>query len=269
MASEPYAPGTFSWVELMTTDEAGAKAFYAAVFGWQMDESPTPDGGHYVMLQVDGKDAGGLYTMNAQQVARHVPPSWLSYLTVSDLEATVERVRSAGGEAVVEPMDVRDLGRMAVVQDPVGAVFALWAPGKHHGAAHLNGAPGSATWQEHWSRDHDRAERFYAEVFGWRADRRVIAGTDYTVFMEGDRGVAGMTSLPPEVDAPAYWLVYFAVDDLDAALRRSDDAGGRVIVMPEEAPGVGRFAMLQDPQGAPFGVLRAEPPAAGRGAQGA
>ncbi len=150
-----YAPGTFCWVELATTDPPAAKDSYAGVFGWEALEVPVGDGGAYTMLRLGGKDVGALQEQPQEQ-RRHTPPNWLSY--VDDVEVTAARAGELGGGAVVGPLDVVDAGRMAVVTDPQGAVLALWEPGRHFGAGLVND-PGALTLNQLNTTDRADAQR--------------------------------------------------------------------------------------------------------------
>lgn len=155
-----------------------------------------------------------------------------------------------------EAFDVFDVGRMAVVQDPTGAVFALWQPGKHAGAGVVN-VPNSFCWNELATPDTGKAGDFYTGLFGWGKNVQEMGPMTYTSFTNGDRPAGGMYKPTPEMgEIPPNWLVYFAVDDADAKAQKASELGGKAIVPPSDIPGVGRFAVIQDPQGAVFGIIK-------------
>jgi hypothetical protein len=255
-----YAPGTFSWVDLGTTDAAGAKAFYTQLFGWQADDSPAGPDMVYTMLSKDGKGVAGLYQMGAEQQAQGMPPFWLSYVSVADVEASAAKAKSLGGQVLREPMDVMDAGRMALIQDPTGAMLALWQPIQHHGADLAN-EPGSLSWNELATRDTDKAGEFYTKLFGWDTQVQEMPQTTYTTFLNGDRMNGGMMPMTEEWgDIPPHWMVYFAVEDCDQSAEKAKELGGQVRVPPTDIPPVGRFAVIQDPQGGTFTIIKLSNP---------
>src|SRR3954464_15076286 len=128
-----YAPGTFSWADLTTTDADGAKAFYTALFGWDAEDTPIPDGGVYTMLSKGGKAVGALSAGREGQ-----PAAWNTYVTVASADDSAEAAAGQGGTVAMAPFDVMDVGRMAVVQDPTGAFFAVWEPRANIGAGVVN-----------------------------------------------------------------------------------------------------------------------------------
>ena len=123
-----YPPGTFSWVELGTSDANGAKKFYKDLFGWEYNDVPAGPDQIYTMIQKDGKNACALYGLNEEMKSQGVPPHWLSYVTVANADETAAKVKEHGGTVLKEPFDVFDVGRMAALQDPTGAAFAIWQP---------------------------------------------------------------------------------------------------------------------------------------------
>lgn len=250
-----YEPGTPSWVDLGTPDPAGAAAFYGALFGWEVKDQG-PDAGGYRMAFLRGKPVAGI----GPQQQPDVPPWWTSYLTVSDADATAKVVREAGGQVFMEPTDVLTAGRMAVFADPTGAVFAVWQPGDHIGAG-LVTEPGTLCWNELTTRQPDAAVAFYRAVFGWTADAQPMGPLTYTQWHRGGTVVGGM--MPMEGDSwpaeiPSHWMVYFAVEDTDAAAAKVTELGGMVSVPPTDIP-PGRLAVVNDPHGAVFSILTMKP----------
>lgn len=248
-----YAPGTFSWVELGTTDLEAAKSFYCGMFGWETEEIPAGEDAQYAMGTMNGKPVVGLYQLLKQPTAH--PPHWLSYIAVEDAGETADAAASLGGKIVAPPMDVQDLGRMAVIEDPEGAVFALWQARAHMGSGLVN-EPGALTWSELATRHADTVTGFYCQLFGWTSEAREMGPVLYTTFKNSEGPVGGMLQMTEEWgEIPPHWIVYFAVSDCDEAAKRAAELGATVPVPPTDLPDVGRFAMVQDPQGATFSVV--------------
>lgn len=255
-----YAPGTFCWVELGTTDGGAAKQFYADLFGWTASDNPIGPDMVYTMLKLDGKDVGASYQMSQEMIGQSIPAHWLSYVSVKSADETAAKVKSLGGTVLKEAFDVFDVGRMAVIQDPTGATFALWQPRKHKGAEVVN-VPNSFCWNELSTTDTAKAGDFYTGLFGWTARVQQFGPMTYTSFLNGERPAGGMYTLPPEiVNVPPNWLVYFAVADCDASAQKATVLGAKTIAPANDIPGVGRFAVLLDPQGAAFGIIKVENP---------
>jgi len=252
-----YKHGTFSWVDLGTTDSAAAKKFYGALFGWTFDDMPAGPGMTYTMCKLNGQDAAALYTMDKSM--QGVPPHWASYIAVDDVDAIAKKVTSAGGKVVKEPFDVLDAGRMVVVEDPTGAIVSFWQGKKHIGAGIVN-EPGSLTWNELFTNNVDRAGKFYVQTVGWKTESVDMGpmGT-YTLFKRAgeDGNAGGMMNIPPNMQGvPPHWLAYFAVADCDASAKKAGELGGKVAVPPTDIPNIGRFAIVQDPQGATFALFK-------------
>ena len=209
------------------------------------------------MFTLDGKLVAGL----APIMQEGQPPAWSTYVATDDADAAVARATEAGGQAVVEPMDVMDAGRMAFVAHPAAGFVGLWQAGRHTGAQLVN-EPGSLTWNELHTRDVEGAKAFYAALFGWTPDDQDMGGMSYTIFNLGDTGIAGAMTMRPDVPdgVPAFWLTYFAVDDCEASVAKAQELGGSVMSPPMDIPGVGRFALLGDPHGTPFSVLAGASP---------
>ena len=260
-----YTPGTPSWVDLSTADIEASAAFYADLFGWEVPEREnSAEMGGYRRAEKDGADVAGVMPL----MAEGQPPAWNTYIAVEDADATVAKVTENGGTVMAPPMDVMDLGRMAVFADPTGAVFGIWQAGTFIGAAKVN-EPGAFGWNELGTRDTEAAKSFYGAVFGWAFRDQEMkrdesqGGPDgpsvYTEWLlnEGDEeSIGGMMDiggfLPDEI--PAHWLTYFVVEDTDAALEKVKAAGGEVNFGPVDIP-AGRFAVIREPKGAVFAVI--------------
>ena len=254
-----HVPGTFSWVELATTDQKNGVQFYRALFGWDLKEEPIgPDDIYSIFLMRD-KEVAAAYTMRAEERAHGTPPHWNLYVTVANVEDSVKRAESLGGKVLAPPFDVMDAGRMAILQDPTGAVFEVWEAKKSIGARILN-EPGALCWSELTTRDPKRAEAFYTALFGWTAKHSAPSSVmEYTeLHNQGKTGV-GMMAMPAEMPAhvPSYWMPYFQVGDCDGSANQAKGLGAKLMVGPHDIPGTGRFAILSDPQGAMFAVYTA------------
>lgn len=250
-----YAPGTFCWIELATTDQDAAKKFYTELFGWSVTDNPMGENMVYTMLKKDGKEVGALYKMMPDMQSMGIPPHWMSYASTDNADQSVATAISLGGEIMQEPFDVYDFGRMAVIKDPTGAVFSVWQAKQHKGASLVN-APGSLCWNELMTTDSDKAGDFYAGLFGWGKDVQNFGPMQYTMFTNGGRPTAGMLQITPEMgNIPPNWLAYFAIDDCDATVQKASDLGANVMKPADDIPGIGRFAILTDPQGAAFAII--------------
>ena len=175
------------------------------------------------------------------------------FFNVEDIDATVDAVRGAGGRILEPPYAIPCGGRVSVVADPAGAMFALISGGPTPDGVWLSMRPGSVCWVETLSRDVTASEPFYEAVFGWESSR---SADGYSTFMLDGEQVAGSLAMPDSVpvDAPSHWTVYFAVSDCDVTQRAAVDLGGSVLV--ETTPvEVGRFAVLEDPAGATFDIM--------------
>lgn len=250
-----YRAGSFCWADLATTDTEGAKSFYAGLFGWEPVDMPTDGGVPYTMLMKDGKQACALYGMGPEQAV--APPHWQAYVSVKDANAVTAAVVDQGGNVLMAPMNVMEAGRMAVLQDPTGAVLGLWQARQHLGAQLWN-QPGAICWNELLSRDPDRAERFFGGLLGWttRTSARVMEGK-YRILLNGEEQVGGLLQIEPGWgDMPSRWTVYFGVDDCDRAISTAEGQGGRLLFPAMEIENVGRFAYLMDPQGALFAIIQ-------------
>ena len=185
-----HAPGTFSWVELMTTDAKAGVAFYRSLFGWDVVEHDMGPDGVYTIFTMRGRDvaAGGSLPQDERQLG--IPSHWNLYVTVPSADEAVSRAASLGATVLFGPFDVMTHGRMAVIQDPSGAVFHVWEPKAHIGVK-IRNEPGALCWSELTTRDPKKAETFYTQMFGWTAKHSAPAAVmDYTEFsVNGQPGV--------------------------------------------------------------------------------
>jgi predicted enzyme related to lactoylglutathione lyase len=259
-----YEPGIPCWVDLGSPDLDASVEFYTALFGWQVPESENVEQtGGYRRATKNGKDVAGMMPL----MQEGQPPAWSSYVSVADADATATAVKEAGGSVLAEPMDVMELGRMAVFADPGGAVFGIWQPGTFAGAGLVN-EPGALAWNELNTRDVEAAKAFYGAVFGWDFEEMQMGESEsYTMINLGDGldgeilkvrspagGILDMVERGVPEEIPAHWLAYFAVEDADATVAQASELGGGLMMGPIDLP-VGRFAILTDPHGAAFAVI--------------
>jgi predicted enzyme related to lactoylglutathione lyase len=247
-----YTPGTFSWTDLNTTDQEAAKKFYAGLFGWSYFDAPVGDGMYYSMASVGDKQVAAIALQQQEQRDAGAPPAWNSYITVQDADASLARAKELGGSVHAEAFDVMDSGRMGVVQDPQGAWFLLWQPKDHIGAGLVN-APGAFSWNELGSPDMDGSAKFYGDLFGWTTSPMEDSPTPYLVIQTADGHSNGGIRPPMPPDAPPFWLVYFATDDIDGSVAKVSELGGNVLA-PTTDIGIAKIAVAQDPQGAVFAL---------------
>ena len=251
-------PGSFCWIELGTTTAGAAKDFYKQLFGWDYQDHPMGPAGVYTIIQLNGKDVGGLYELSSEMLQQGLPSHWLSYISVTNADEATAQAIAAGGSVMKEPFDVGPNGRMAVIQDPTGPVFALWQATGHPGSG-VYGEKGALCWNELGTGDTQKAGDFYKILFGWETE--VLSGPmEYTIFKNNGQGIGGMYEITPMMGPmPPHWMVYFAVNDCDGTVQKTSDAGGTVIRPAEDIPNIGRFAILQDPTSAVFAIIQPAP----------
>ena len=259
-----HAIGTFCWPELATSDQNAAKKFYTSLFGWQFKDSDIGPGMTYTIFTLDGRDVAALFTLMPDMVKNNVPPNWGSYVTVESADQSAEKARSLGAQVLSGPLDVMDHGRLAVLQDPQGAVFSVWQAKNNIGVGVL-GEPGSLAWTQLNARDPASAKKFYPALLGWKVQDdempAAMGGGHYTTWLKSDGPAGGMMPMPKEAPAPSHWLPYFAVADVDAAHQKATSLGAHSFVPPLDIPGTGRFSVLADPQGATFAIVKFNAPA--------
>ena len=245
-----YAPGVPSFVDVSVADTERAHAFYAALFGWDVDVSDDPEAGGFGMYTLRGKSVAGV----GPRQDPNVPPHWKVYVTVEDVDATAAAAGANGGTVLLPPVDVLTAGRMAVFQDPGGSVVAAWQPNTNPGAQLVNEV-GAFTWNELSATDLDAARSFYTTVFAWGIDEELSADGG-TIFTAGGNVICGAHTAG-EGEFPA-WSIWFSVEDCDEAAATVTDAGGSVIVPPNDMD-FGRGAVVADDQGAVFGIAVVNP----------
>ncbi|MFF7334886.1 VOC family protein [Streptomyces sp. NPDC090306] len=252
-----YKPGTPCWIDLMVPDQQAALDFYRDLFGWQ-GEIGSPETGGYSVCTLQGRPVAGVMRASNPDgtTPDPMPPSvWTTYLATEDVGATLAAVQEAGGSVMMGPMDVMDLGRMAVVVDPTGAVVGLWQAGTFPGAGIAN-EHGAFVWNELSTGDTAGAAAFYSAVLPLTTKRSEMPGAEgYTEFQVAGRSVGGMMDLTAQpAGVPPHWLTYFNVDDVDSVQAAAVRAGAEVKAPAFDMP-AGRMAVLADPQGAVFAVI--------------
>ncbi|MFF2329427.1 MULTISPECIES: VOC family protein [unclassified Streptomyces] len=249
--SAPYAPGTPCWVDLEVPDLNKALDFYQDLFGWQVEPSPR-SGGYTCTLR--GKPVAGITATMRQEGG---PPRWLTCFAVADADDALQAVETHGGTVLTRTTDLLTSGRTAVAADPTGATFGLWQAGDFIGARVVN-EPGSVLWNELNTPDPDKAGGFYNAALGPTV-APLEGSPGYSLLMVGSRLVAGLQKLEdPQDGALAHWLTLFAVEDADSTADAAVRAGATVLRKPFDMI-VGRMAVLRDPQGAVFAVIKQSP----------
>jgi len=242
-----YSHGEPSWVDLASPDLDASRAFYGGLFGWEAPAGDPAFGG-YATFSLGGESVGGL----SPKMSEDQPTVWNTYISVDDADKTMALVRDNGGQVVVEPMDVGDLGRMAFLTDPEGAYLGIWQP-KQMPGADLQNEEGTIGWTELASRNLTGVLPFYVTVFGW--DPMVEGG--YTHFNVGSDSVAGAMDMPEGIpdEVPSYWMPYFMTADPAAKAQQAASLGATVLVPFMDVGGVA-FSVVRDPHGATFGLYR-------------
>lgn len=260
LAPIPWNSGSPCWIDAQVPDVAAAAEFYREIFGWDIAVGGAETGG-YAMCSIGGKAVAGIGPQPAGATlpdGSPMPGIWTSYLASDDAAATHRKVLAAGGTALMEPFDVLGFGRMFVAMDPAGASFGVWQPLAHHGYE-LLGEPGSMCWFETHTRDYAAAQRFYAEVFGYRfTEIGDGEGFVYSTFAVPDAGEGeasgGIMDVSQMPESPSYWLAWIATADTDATVAAVRTRGGETMMGPVDSP-YGRMAVLRAPQGEIFGVI--------------
>jgi len=252
--SRQYEAGRFCWVDLNAHDMAAAQTWYGDLFGWECTTEDTQGGPPYGMFKLGGKVVAGVGQMSDEMKASGVPPLWNNYVSVEDVAKTAARVVELGGTVMVPSMKIMDAGWLAFFTDPQGGMFAVWQAGEHHGAE-ARSVSGAMSWHELMTTDLDQSLAFYGELFGWTFSD-ASSGHVYKLAQQGGRDVCGVVQIEKNWGAMrTAWGTYFSVDDTDASVAKIKATGGKVVVGPQDiAPG--RFAVVQDPQGGMFSIIK-------------
>jgi predicted enzyme related to lactoylglutathione lyase len=251
---DKHAPGGFCWIELATTDQNAAKQFYEPLVGWSAVDLPMGPNAFYTMFQIDGAEAAASYTLTEQE--QGIPPHWNLYIAVENVDESAKRAAELGGTLLATPFDVMDAGRMAVIQDPTGAVFCAWEA-KNSPGIKITGVDGTLCWADLNTPEAAKAKPFYEGLFGWSIVPGQNDTSGYLHIKNGDQFIGGVPAahqLNP--NAPPHWMPYFQVGNVDAAAAQAQKTGGAVYLAPMSLENVGRFAVLADPQGAVFSIFK-------------
>jgi predicted enzyme related to lactoylglutathione lyase len=254
---EKHESGDFSWIELGTTDQIAAKKFYPQLFGWAVNDFPMGPNDFYTMFHLQGRSVAAAYRLREDQKARGVPPHWMLYIAVANADAATDRAVQLGGKVLAPPFDVLDVGRMAVLQDPTGAVFAVWQAKRHTGTQ-IKGVDGALCWADLNTPDQDGAARFYSELFGWTiAKGDEDPGHNYYHIKNREHFIGGIPpGSPQSTRTPPPWLAYFHASNCDATGAKATQLGAKYYVPPTTFEKVGRLAVIADPQGAVFAIFQ-------------
>jgi predicted enzyme related to lactoylglutathione lyase len=255
-SATPTVPlGRFVWYELLANDQAVATAFYTKVLGWATETWKTPPGASpYTMWNNAGKPFGGLMDLPTEARKAGAPSHWLGYVTVPDTDASLAQAKKLGAKALMDPMDIPEVGRLAVIADPQGAAIALFTPSMTGGELPASPAVGNVSWHELATDDGKKAWGFYQTMFGWQKGEAMDMGAEgtYQIFTLGGPPVGAIYNRPPQIPV-SNWLYYFRVANLDEAIEKTKAGGGKVLNGPMDVPG-GRIAQCMDPQGAAFAL---------------
>jgi uncharacterized protein len=257
---EAYDQGTPSWAELVTSDQGAAREFYGPLFGWSFDDHDMGEMGHYYIGTIEGDEIVGV---SGQMPGMEGHPAfWNVYLACDDVDAVTAKVEVAGGKVEAGPFDVNENGRMAALQDPTGARINLWQATGTIGTQRAN-EPGTPIWNECITPDIATAAAFYAEILGMGSETMDMEEGTYTVLTNAKGRQIGGAMNPPMEGVPPHWSVYFNVEDVDATAAKAQELGGQVVAPAFDVAGVGRMAVLADPQGATFNLMAGDTSNAG------
>lgn len=256
---DKHPPGDFCWIELATTDQNGAESFYASLFGWTPNAMPPGPDGAYTIFRMKGRDCAAGYTMGPEERAQHVPPHWNLYIAVESADAAAGKAAQLGAKVLAPAFDVFDVGRMAILQDPTGAVFTVWQAKKNAGIGVVR-EPGAFCWADLSTSDPARAKQFYSGLFGWQLQAGEKDPSGYLHIKNGENFIGGV---PPaqhrDPKTPPHWLIYFLVADVDASAAKAKQLGARFYLEPMNIEDVGRMAVMADPQGAVSAIFKESP----------
>ena len=249
--------GTFCWYELMSSDTEAAMTFYGKVMGWGFEKSAALPDVEYTRLKVGDRPMGGLMAIPEAACKEGARPAWMGYIQVNDVDAFADRITARGGMVHKAPADIPSIGRFAVMSDPQGAHFVLFKPAAGPTPEPVPFmTPGHGAWHELHAAEPESAFGFYADMFGWTKGEAFDMGPagTYQLFATGGNSVGGMTKKMDVLPVP-FWLYYFAAENIDAAVKRVNGAGGKVLNGPAEVPGGAWIIQCLDPQGAMFAIV--------------
>ena len=249
---DQHPSGAFCWIELGAADQQAGKEFYAGLFGWKVVDEPMGPDAYYTLFELEGRQVGAAYQLAAAEAGK--PPNWMLYIAVADADAAAAKAAELGAKVHNQPFEVGPNGRMAVIEDPTGAMFCIWQPKSHKGIG-LRGN-GTLCWADLSTSDPARAAVFYESLFGWKliVDEKDSSG--YLHIQNGEHMIGG---IPPtghrNPNTPSHWLPYFAVASCSASAGTAEQLGARLILPPMTMPKVGTMSVIADPQGAVFALF--------------
>jgi predicted enzyme related to lactoylglutathione lyase len=253
---DKHAPGAFCWIELATTDQTEAKNFYNSLFGWVASDIPMGPDAVYTIFKLEGRDAAAGFTIPPEELSQGIPPHWGLYVAVDSADDAARLASGLGGKLIDGPFDVMEAGRMAVVQDPQGAVFRLWQPKANTGTG-ITRVDGTLCWADLNTTDPAGAGDFYSKLFGWAIAAEEKDPSGYLHIKNGDEFIGGV---PPAAHhtpgTPPHWLPYFLVSDCDRIANIAKEHGATLHMAPMSMESVGRMAVIADPQGAVFALFQ-------------
>ncbi len=247
--------GRFVWYELLANDTAAAAGFYPGVIGWTTQQWKTPPGTPpYTMWQNGANAIGGMMTLPPEAKAAGAPSHWVGYVSVPDTDAAFKQATGLGAMTLMAPFDIPEVGRAAVIKDPQGAVLSLFRPSMAGSGNLPPRGVGNVSWHELATDDASKAWTFYETMFGWKKGDAMDMGPMgiYQIFTIDGVPMGAMFNRPPQIPV-SNWLYYFQVEDLDRAVERAKQGGGKILNGPMDVPG-GRIAQCMDPQGAAFAM---------------
>lgn len=251
-----YPHGQFCWIELTAANWQQAKNFYTNLFGWTAVDDPIGEDSFYTSMQIDGKTVAAMYQITPEQQEQGVMTNWLSYIAVDDIDKTCEAATDMGADILSGPHDVFTAGRMAIIQQPKGAVFAIWQ-GKEHPGIGLRDTTNTLCWNELATKSASDSKAFYHNLFHWECNDNAMDGMQYTEFVAAGKSSGGMLEMTEEWgDTPPHWMPYFQVEDCEQIAAKAESSGATICVPPTDIPEVGRFCVINDPQGATFSVIK-------------
>lgn len=244
-----YPAGTFCWADCSSVDPQKTASFMKKLMNWESESIDIGHGMVYTIFKLDGRDVAAVGPAQEESMKAGVPSMWNNYVSVENVDEMTKRAKSLGAKVIVEPMDVFDSGRMAVIADLTGAVVSLWQAKKHIGARVVN-TVGAMGWNELYTNDMETSKDFYSKLFGWTFETD-DKNAGYTVIFNNGRMNGGIMAITSEMGGmPPKWMTYFSIKSADETAKKVEELGGKVWMVKDI--GVGKIVMIQDPAGANF-----------------
>jgi predicted enzyme related to lactoylglutathione lyase len=245
--------GRFVWHELHTGDRPKAAKFYKQLLGWETKDVPMGPGEPYTLCQRDGKDFAGI---TKSMAPANVPPHWLPYIGVDDVDRSAAKIKELGGKVMMAPTDIPNVGRFAAVADPQGAAFAIYKSASPYPPEPEIPPVGAFCWEELHTSDPAAATKFYAAAFGYSVQEMEMGpGSTYRILKRGDLQTAGVMKSMPGAPPQPHWVEYVAVKNVDESTRNAKELGAQVHMPPTDIPNIGRFSVIGDPTGAAIALF--------------